>query len=172
MAFWVVKCREKMADGGRGWHWQHFFRPGNKAFDRASDWGGRHWIKSSRSCMYLRDSARKGDIVVCYQYEGRQIMGLTRMVRNPTKDGDEYNTMWFAARNDSLNLIDLDPPLDVRRLRASGCDPHCFRTNTPGTVYALGGKEFGGILSTIEEQYPGLRKQLRRWLEAAGYRAE
>lgn len=171
MAIWVIKCRQTKSDGQEGWHWRHYFRRGVRAFNQISDWGGREWIRSPQSCKHLREDAGKGDLVVCYQYEGRQIMGLTQMAKDPTEEGGVFNTIWLAARGDSFSLMDVQPSLNVMRLRNRGCDPQCFVKNTQGTVFPVDADEFGGIISAIDDDYPHLRVRLNCWLKKAGYEA-
>ena len=175
MRVWTVKCREKKADGEEGWHWERYFDPDLSAYEEADSWGGRDWINSPRSWGYLREKASKGDIVVCYQYEGRRIIGLTLMSDDPTQDtppSGPYNTIHLPARRDAFSLLEETPPLTVQRLRDRGCDPRCFGRNTQGTVFLLNAKEFGGIVDAIGEDYPHLRASLHRWLKKAGYSAK
>lgn len=164
MNFWVIKCRENKPNGKKGWHWDNYFV---KDCNVSNGWGGKDWIKNNESKRYIRDEVGKGDLVVCYQYEGQEIMGLTSMARDGAeeiKNSGTYNILFFAR---SKKAFQLDPPLTLQKLRSAGCNPKCFRHGRQGTVFPLDSKEFKGILSVIADSYPQKRKILERWLEGA-----
>lgn len=167
MNFWVIKCREKKPYGKKGWHWGKYFIKGGNVSD---GWGGEDWIKNNESKRYIRDEVAKGDLAVCYQYEGQEIMGLTSMVRDGAeqiKNSGSYNILFFAR---SKSAFKIDPPLTIRLLRDTGCNPKCFGRGRQGTVFPLDSREFKGILSAITDLYPQKRRTLERWLTKVGYR--
>jgi hypothetical protein len=167
MDFWVVKCREKKANGKQGWHWDNYFVKGCSV---SNGWGGDDWIKNNESKKYIRDEVGKGDLVVCYQYEGQEIMGLTSIVRDgaeEVKNSGNYNLLFFTGFK---SAFEIDPPLTIRLLRDTGCNPKCFGRGRQGTVFPLNPKEFKGILSAITDSYPQKRKSLEHWLTKVGYR--
>src|SRR4051794_7510452 len=85
---WVVKTRATKEDGSKGWHWRYYLPDDDcdRELDEPSqDWGGEDWIRSPYSKQLIRDEVREGDLVVCYQTDGREILGFTRMV----SDGKE-----------------------------------------------------------------------------------
>lgn len=167
MNSWVVKCREKKADGRSGWHWDNYFEG---YCDGNQGWGGEDWIKSNESKKYIRDEVTKGDLVVCYQYEGREIVGLTRMAKNGCEDRENsghYNLLFFTRSTSGFRL---NPPLTIQKLRGTGCNPKCFGPGRQGTVFPLGSKELKGILKAIANTSPKVRNDLGRWLRKVGYR--
>ena len=166
MNFWVVKCRQKKADGKPGWHWDNYFEG---YCDDNRGWGGEDWIKNNESKKYIRDEVRKGDFVVCYQYEGRKIVGLTRMSKGgceEIKGSDHYNLLFFIRSKSSFRL---NPPITIQNLRDNGSNPKCFGHGRQGTVFPLDSKEFKEILKSIGNTSPKLRNDLGRWLRKVGY---
>lgn len=167
MNFWVIKCREKKANRKRGWHWDKYFVRNCNVSD---GWGGKDWIKNNESKKYIRDEITKGDLVICYQCEGQEIMGLTRLVRDgeeEIKNSGHYNMLFFAPPKSAFRI---DPPLTIRLLRNTGCNPKCFGRGRQGTAFSLDSKEFKGIVSAIVKSNSHKSKALERWLTKAGYR--
>jgi hypothetical protein len=95
-----------MKDGTHGWHWQSYFED---AKARPYDWGGADWIRSGYSKKLLRERARRGDVILCYQVDdqthGRVILGLTRMVSGgrPDPASGEYNSFRIDAPASGLS---------------------------------------------------------------------
>jgi hypothetical protein len=167
MNIWVVKCREIREDKSQGWHWKYYFDEN----EDGRDWGGEDWIRSTRSCKLIRDEVSRGDLVVCYQYEGRQITGLTLMAEDGSQEirGGPYNMLSFVPSPKSFSLLDVEPPLTVGRLRSRGCSPKCFGPYTQGTIFPVDPEEFEGIRSAISDDYPKKRMALSKWLKKARY---
>ena len=167
MNFWVVKCREKKADGKRGGHWDNYLK-GN--WEVSEGWGGKNWIKNNESKKYIRDKVRKGDLVVCYQYEGREILGLTRMESEggeDPEDSGQFNTLFFSKSRKALRLAQ---PITIKELRDSKCDPSCFKRGKQGTIFPLDKVEFDGILAVISNSSVSNKKKLHNWLNKVNYK--
>jgi hypothetical protein len=163
MKFWLVKCRKKLSDGREGWTWDDY----SQNYKRDRDWGGDGWIKSSQSMMFIREVC-KDDLVVCYQYEGKRIWGLTRMAGDGHEEnrGAGYNTLYLAATSKGLCI---EPRLDVEELRATGCDPEWLRKGQ-GTVFPISPIEFRGIVRCIRKNRPNMKVDLERWLPRMRWR--
>lgn len=167
MKYWVVKCREKKADGKKGWHWDNYLKGD---WDISDGWGGKNWIKNNESKKYIRDKVHIGDLVICYQYEGKEILGLTRMESEGGEDPEgsgQFNTLFFSK---SRKAISLDPPITIKELRNRGCHPKCFRKGRQGTIFPLDKIEFNGILSAISNSSVDNQKRLHKWLNKVGYK--
>jgi hypothetical protein len=80
------------------------------------------WIRSPQSKKYLREEVRKGDIVVCYQSEGRRICGFTRMAgngRDEPKGSGDFNMLYLAGNKKAL-CIEASETDGNRQKRKSG----------------------------------------------------
>ncbi len=169
---WIIKCREWLSDGSKGWHWKHYFPPTSdydpdEIFD---DWGGEDWIRSSRSKKYLREEVASGDLAVCYQSDdseyGRAIIGFARFVSDGKEEepgSGEYNCFDLCAPNEAFLLR---RPLRIEDLHATGCRPECLGPGTQGTIFPVSSVEFEGIVAAIAKSSPKQETRLRRWLAA------
>jgi hypothetical protein len=162
---WVVKARQRLKDGSRGWHWRDYLESDDPA--QAMDWGGRNWIRSPESKLYIRTQLQPHDLVVCYQVDHRAILGLTRTASagsdDPRGSGD-YNRFDLVPSEDALVIA---PPLPIRVLRGSGVDPGAFGAGRQGTVFPMNDTEFAGVVRAIRDHAPALSEDLRDWLQVA-----
>jgi hypothetical protein len=168
----VVKTREIKEDGSEGWHWRYYL-PGDdcdRGLHRPSrNWGGGDWITSPYSKQLIRDEVRKGDLVVCYQTDGREILGFTRMVSDGKQDSPgsgDYNCFDLAPPRESFVL---DPPLSIPELYDTGCYPKCFALGGQGTVFPVQPSELSGIVNAIRLHSPQQGNKLRAWFTKWGY---
>lgn len=174
MNVWVVKSTLNRRDGSKGWHWDNYL-PVDDACDydpgeTAADWGGAGWVRSPLSKKLIREEVRKGDIVVCYQSDGREILGLTTMASDgkddPPGSGD-FNMFDLAPPSEALVL---DPPLTIASLYAAGCRPKCFGPGMQGTVFRIEQGEFEQMLGVLRaEMTADARHDLDRWLRGVGW---
>ncbi len=178
MNAWVVKSTLKLRDGSEGWHWNNYLPVGGDcAYDPdevAADWGGANWVRSFLSKKLLREEVREGDIVICYQSDGREILGLTTMASDGKEDphgSGDFNMFDLARPSDALIL---DPPLTIASLYAAGCRPKCFGPGMQGTVFRVENDEFEQMLGVLRgEMSAEGRRELDAWLRRAGWpRAE
>ena len=169
MNIWTIKCSKPIEDRGWGWHWRRYFKGIDEERSKAFDFGGEDWIRSPKSKKYIREEVRKGDLVVCYQKKGREILGLTRMASDGKmyKGSGEYNSFLLAPAIESFDM--LRSPVSIQEIRSTGCDPECFRIRVPGTIFPVTSDEFGGVLSAIVTFYPESRNRLTEWLKTVGY---
>jgi len=165
MNFWIVKC-SLTAHGNSGWSWDWYFGE-DDVYPRDGDWGGPDWIRSAASRQFIKQ-VRKGDLVVCYQFEGRRICGLTYMTGNGRvpKGSGGYCMLNIAAGHKALNV---DPELTIAELRQTGCDPKYFGPGSQGTIFPLTNDEFEGVVLAIREWRPEIWPELESWLERVGY---
>jgi hypothetical protein len=173
---WVIKCTEKEQGKSKGWHWNRYFPPAAE-YDPGEvwdHWGGGEWIRSHQSMTFLREELGAGDLAVCYQKDdpqyGRAILGLARFVSDGKEEDDgsgRYNCFDLCAPNDYFRL---DSPLTIDDLRATGCDPECFKPGARGTTHPVWRAEFNGIVAAMLEHSPKQEKALRKWLARAGWR--
>jgi hypothetical protein len=165
--FWVIKCRGVLATGESGWYWHWYLD--REAVSRNKiypEWGGPKWIKSHLSRKLIRERFKRDDIVVCYQMDGREILGFTRLA----SDGLEVDGVHCA--------FDLAPPstayrnqtpLTIEELRATGCRPIAFSRKFRGTILELSPGEMQGICAAIIANNPEEENDLLAWLKAAGF---
>jgi hypothetical protein len=113
---WVVKTREVKEDGSEGGHWKYYL-PGDDCSCNLHrpyrNWGGDDWIMSSYSKKLIRDEVLEGDLVVCYQTDGREILGFTRMAsdgKEESRGTGEYNCF------DLVNAIRTHSPQQAKKL--------------------------------------------------------
>ena len=166
MNVWLVKCRKYLPDR-EGWSWDQYFDPESDEYGVDDTWGGHEWIRSSQSKKFIREEVQKGDIVVCYQSEGRRICGFTRMagdgLEEPEGSGD-FNLLFIAAAKKGLCI---EPELTVNQLHSTGCDPIWLQKGQ-GTVFPLSLDEFKGIVRAVRICCSGMEDDLDRWLQRVG----
>ena len=165
--YWFIKCRKKLP-GRKGWSWDGYFHRSHPDFAKDHNWGGPSWIRSAQSRKYIADDVKKNDLVVCYQYEGRRICGLTRMVGDgdvAPKKPKKYCIIHLEA---TKNALQLDPPLTIPQLRETSCDPEWTRKGQ-GTIFPIDPKDFEGILAAIRQLFPISEEALNAWLKKVGY---
>jgi hypothetical protein len=169
---WVVKCSEDREDGST-WHWQNYFDglDDEERTDVPYVFGGDHWIKHAASMRRIRDEVCPGDIVLCYQTNHREILGLTRMHSTGRED---------VEGSGRFNVFDLEPaeyahvfdqPIRVvQDLYSCAVHPTCFRVGTHGTLFAVTPSDFSSIIDVIMRKLPTQRHWLEQWLVRAGWR--
>ncbi len=149
MSIWVVKCRDTPADGSRGWHWAEYFESDEDPYR----FGGEEWINSNQSMAHIRDDVSEGDLVVCYQSDDRDILGLTCMASGGMEEipgSGRFNRFDLIASRDSIAF---PVSFTVDRLRENGCDPACFKAGTQGTIFPVTDQEYEGILKASVRYY-------------------
>lgn len=167
MNVWLIKCREHLPDR-EGWTWDWYFDPKRRIYLTDDEWGGPEWIRSKFSKKFIREEVKKGDLVVCYQSEGRRICGLTRMSDDgsdsPHGSGDFCMIHLVAVRK----ALRIQPVLTVEDLRETGCNPRWLRSGQ-GTIFPVSVDEFNGILRAIRLRCPNLSDRLQAWLKKCGF---
>lgn len=131
-ALWVYKCnavnhRESIAFGS----WEHFF-----AQPQPTEWGGSMTMASKQSLRILWKEMQPGDLVLCWQTDKRQAVGLGRVHSLPESvedDGTPRREMWLELLGEPFS-----PPLPLLDMRKE--DPElaavrCFRAGYPSTLY-------------------------------------
>ena len=173
MNVWVVKSTLRLRDGSAGWHWNNYLVIDDDdpelAEENAIDWGGADWVRSALSKKLIREEVTEGDIVVCYQSDGREILGLTTMASDGKEDppgSGDFNMFDLAAPADALVL---DPPLTIASLYAADCRPRCFGPGMQGTVFRMENDEFEQALGVLRgEMSAAARRELDSWLRRVG----
>jgi hypothetical protein len=153
---------------GEGWWWDRYFTGEDGPLDEPFDFGGDDWINSAVSKKYIREEVKTGDLVICYQSDKREILGLTQMDSDGEQDEEsgEYNRFFLRPAQEAFPLA---RSLRIAELRRTSCDPVCFRLSQPGTVFPVKTEEFDGILNAIVMFYPATKEKLRRWLRYVNY---
>src|ERR1035441_288127 len=168
-SFWVVKCREKLVNGDEGWNWSNYLDDNTKSQNNiVRKWGGPDWIKSHLSRKFIRERFRKDDLVLCYQVEGRRILGFTRLASNGLKVDGIYSAFDLAP---STTAYVLKQPLSIEQLRATGCNPNAFnkKLRLRGTVLELFDGEMRGVVAAVLAHSPDEEEDFLSWLKAAGF---
>jgi hypothetical protein len=166
---WVVKARVEHANGEGGWDWdEYFFRDPDKA-DEPYEWGGSTWINSPASKKHIREDVKKGDLVVCYRVDDREIVGFTTMASDgyeETLGSGQFNLFKLAPPNDAFPLLVLPT---INDLHAHDCRPKCFGPGTQGTVFSVEPDEFACIVKVINSERSSPKLVLSLWLQWAGW---
>jgi hypothetical protein len=165
MNVWTVKANLHPDNDDRGWHWNGYFFEGHSG----KRWGGPDWIRSNASIRHIREHVRKDDLVVCYQTDDREIIGLTQMASNGgvSPSSGKFDLLDFVG---CRRAFVIKPPLRIKDLRKLGCHPECFENGTQGTVFPVYQHEFCGIIAAMIQLSPDQEKPLLRWLRNAGWR--
>lgn len=162
MRVWTIKCNSNVRGSGRGWHWDQYYEDRRDAGGRG--WGGDDWISSNWSLMYLREEVRKGDLVVSYQTDGREINGLTRFESNPyeeTKGSGCYSNFDLQRPRDAHRF---DSPVRIQQLRKHGCYPVCFEKGKQGTIFPIDSAGFYEMIQVICHLQRDRGKSIKKWL--------
>lgn len=157
MNFWLIKCRKYLPDR-EGWSWDFYFDQQDPHDDHK--WGGPDWIKSVQSKKHIREDVKKGDLIVCYQTEGRRICGFTLMVKDGP-DAPHDDTIFIAS---AKNALWIRPEMTVEQLRETGCDPLYLRQGQ-GTIFPLSKAEFVGVVRAVRICCSGMEDDLDIWLK-------
>jgi len=147
---WVFKVNTK-----RGWKFDEYFRSRTRGVYELGEEG---WIRSATSLRYLRQEVKRGDLFLCYEVDGKQVVGLARAAA----DGRDAGTG---------SLLDLCPPREAVRLqnpltRKPDLDyilaftPHRGR----GTVQRIDPDEFARLRRIILRKNPRQAAAIRRLL--------
>jgi len=167
MKIWTIKCREKLADGSKGWHWRSYFAKNRDG--GGYNWGGDSWIRSAKSLQLLRDEVKQGDFVVCYQFDDKSICGFTRFHSDPYEDAvgsGRFSTFDLLHPSDALFL---NQPVSIPQLREKGCSPACYGTGTQGTIFPVSRDEFVEMVGVVSNLQEGGGSRLHGWLNGAGF---
>ena len=156
IGFWVVKCREKLAYGGKGWHWRKYLGDSKAGAGRDFAFGGSRWIRSPASLKHIAEDVREGDIALCYQTDEKAILGITRMASDGEAEEEGSGTFNVFNLIPARKAVRLDPPILISELRAGGCDPGCFGPGTQGTIFPLTRDEWTDFLKVLLRLRPGL----------------
>lgn len=157
MNIWVVKVRQRKSE--EGYHWKHYFKKGKK-----EDY--KFFCSSNLSKKYLREEVGKGDIVICYQVDSKEIVGITLMESGGIEcieGSGDINAFYLVQANKAFNLI--DNSITVGEIRKTGCNPDCFGQGKQGTIFPVSNDEFKCIINAIINKYPELKDYMEEWLE-------
>jgi len=154
-SYWIIKAREKLEDGTKGWHWHRYLRAPVSSKKVWRDWGG---IESHISQSLIRTEFRKGDLALCYQVDRREILGFTRVA-----SVDGVSCKFDLEPSASAYL--LKKPLRIKELRATGSKPKGFTAAGRGTVARLAADELKGIIAEYPEE-----EDLPMWFKDSGFR--
>ncbi|MBI3800242.1 MAG: hypothetical protein HY268_25115 [Deltaproteobacteria bacterium] len=168
MSIWVVKCSNNRKDG-TGWHWTNYFEgaDANEPFLFGSD-NDYDWIKHRGSIKRIRDEIARGDLVVCYQTNRREILGLTRL-HSGGKHGESGLFNVFNLEPASQAFVFNTPIQVVEDLYDHGIYPDCFGKGTMGTLYEVTAKEFAEMVDAIQQKLPEQQRALKAWLARNGW---
>ena len=158
-SYWIIKARQKLEDGTKGWHWHRYFRASVSSKKVWHDWGG---IESRISQSLIRTEFREGNLALCYQVDRREIVGFTRVT-----SVDKISCTFDLVPSASAYL--LKKPLRIKELRATGSNPAGFTTAGRGTVSPLAADELKSIIAAIIAQYPE-EEDLLMWFKDFGFR--
>lgn len=96
MKAWVFKVNTR-----RGWEFDQYFRSRTRGLYPLGDEG---WIRSASSLRFLREEVKRGDLLLCYEVDRKQAVGVARAASDGRDRGQG-------------SLLDLYPPRDAVRLR-------------------------------------------------------
>jgi hypothetical protein len=92
---WVFKINTR-----RGWEFDQYFRSRIRGVYPLGDEG---WIRSASSLRFLRQEVKRGDFLLCYEVDRKQMVGVARAASDGRDRGEG-------------SLLDLCPPRDAVRL--------------------------------------------------------
>ena len=95
MKAWVFKINTK-----RGWEFDQYFRARARGVYPLGDEG---WIRSASSLRFLREEVKRGDLLLCYEVDRKQMPGVARAASDGRDRGEG-------------SLLDLCPPREAVRL--------------------------------------------------------
>lgn len=163
MNIWTVKAREYLENGDYGWHWDRYFPPEGRT--EIWPWGGKNWIRNNKSRQRIRDEVREGDLIVCYQFEKRQIVGFTRMARDGQEEDEgsgRFNILPLPPRTKAFALA---RRVSVTELREHDCSPACYGTEgAHGTIFPVEPGELDAMVKIIASLQDDGGEALRAWL--------
>ena len=97
MKVWVFKINTK-----RGWEFDQYFRSRKRGLYPLGDQG---WIRSASSLRFLREEVKRGDLLLCYEVDRKQVVGVARAASDGRDRGQG-------------SLLDLRPPREAVRLES------------------------------------------------------
>jgi len=166
-SIWVVKCRKKLVNGRKGGNWHryldHIAGPRDKIWKQ---WGGPEWIRSHLSRKFIREDFCKHDLVLCYQKEGRQILGFTRLASDAPGEVGSDSAFDLAA---PATAYVFKKPLSIEELRTTGCSPEAFEHKFRGTILKMSKREMLGVVAAITAYKPDEAEGFLLWLKFAGF---
>jgi len=163
---WVIKCRKTRQKRNPGWHWNEYLQIlGKRSNSVYEEWGGPNWIKNHLSRKLIRERFAPDDILLCYQVEERQILGLTRLASGGLKVDGIVSAFDVAP---PASAYALKHPLSIESLRATGCKPASFTPKLRGTVLEITADDLDGIIAAILAQASEPETEILAWLKAAG----
>ncbi len=150
MRVWVFKINTK-----RGWEFDQYFRARVRG---PFEMGEEGWIRSASSLRYLREEVKRGDLVLCYEVDRKQVVGVARAA----SDGRDVGMG---------SLLDFCPPRQAVRLtnplrRCPDLD-HILAFSSHrgrGTVQRIDADEFRRLRGIMLRKNPGQAEALRRLL--------
>ena len=115
MAWWVYKCnsRNNSYQGAYG-DWEEYFDK-----DGREQWGSTDWVPALANL-------KKGDMVIAYQTDRNQLVGLAKVRQSCEKDTYVY-----------LTPVDRISPVKVRLLKKSDSKIAAIPAFLPGPVQTL-----------------------------------
>lgn len=96
MKAWVFKINTR-----RGWEFDQYFRSRTRGLYPLGDEG---WIRSASSLRFLRQEVKRGDLLLCYEVDRKEMVGVARAAADGRDRGER-------------SLLDLCPPREAVRLR-------------------------------------------------------
>lgn len=157
MNCWIIKCTED-----QGWHWNEYFSSRGSG---PYGFGGADRIKDGRVRQRIRELMVPGDVAVCYQKEGREIHGLTLILRGGYPDAQEPDVVACFDLVPSGRALRFVRAISVQELRARGCDPEGFKMPLGrGAVIPMTAHEFAGFVKVIQGAQAVDSKRLYGWL--------
>jgi hypothetical protein len=108
---WVYKCNNRQHEHQISWgDWRDFFR---LAKGRPLDWGGTGYIGSGSSLRIIRHEMQPGDLVLAWQTDRREAVGLCRVHDLRPSEGDD-EIEWEIILEP---VEEFDPPVKLAAMK-------------------------------------------------------
>src|SRR5579872_7635524 len=97
MKFWVFKINTR-----RGWEFDTYF---NSRARRPYPLGDEGWIRSASSLRFLREEVKRGDLLLCYEVDRKQMPGVARAASDG-RDRGEGSLLDLCPSREAVRLED------------------------------------------------------------------
>lgn len=160
-ALWVYKCDARERGDLEFGDWLDFFELASKR--SPVSWGSTEWIRSNASRKHIREEMFAGDLILAWQVDRAEAVGLCRVAAVRERDG--WHDMFLEA------VEEFDEPVRIRHLRRE--DPtlwqvRAFRPGSQGTIFATSPHEAQLLLRACRQSRYRVEGRTRRSRRAAG----
>lgn len=133
-ALWVYKCDARERPDIEFGDWLDFFARAAKK--SPASWGSTEWIRSNSSRKHIREEMFAGDLVLAWQVDRAEAVGLCRVASVRERDG------WYDMFLESVE--EFEEPIRIRELRREDRElrkVRAFSQGSQGTVHATSSRE-------------------------------